>query len=99
MRVHGRMHATPPVLFACNQCPILILQFLSLLPASFVAKAEVAGWPLFGVLAKLQRTVFVDRRATKATRQRDEMICRLENGDNLILFPRGRCSDGNAVLV
>ena len=99
VRVHGRMHATPPVLFACNHTSYSDIAILgSLLPASFVAKAEVAGWPLFGVLAKLQRTVFVDRRATKATRQRDEMIRRLENGDNLILFPEGTSSDGNAVL-
>ena len=99
VRVHGRMHATSPVLFACNHTSYSDIAILgSLLPASFVAKAEVAGWPLFGVLAKLQRTVFVDRRATKATRQRDEMIRRLENGDNLILFPEGTSSDGNAVL-
>tara|TARA_Y100001958_G_C21029254_1_gene402888 strand:- start:181 stop:807 length:627 start_codon:yes stop_codon:yes gene_type:complete len=93
------MHAKPPVLFACNHTSYSDIAILgSLLPASFVAKAEVAGWPLFGVLAKLQRTVFVDRRATKATKQRDEMIRRLENGDNLILFPEGTSSDGNAVL-
>ena len=99
VRVHGRMHAKPPVLFACNHTSYSDIAILgSLLPASFVAKAEVAGWPLFGVLAKLQRTVFVDRRATKATKQRDEMIRRLENGDNLILFPEGTSSDGNAVL-
>ena len=99
IRVHGKMRAEPPVLFACNHTSYSDIAILgSLLPASFVAKAEVASWPLFGVLAKLQRTVFVDRRATKATKQRDEMIRRLEAGDNLILFPEGTSSDGNAVL-
>ena len=99
IRVHGKMHADPPVLFACNHTSYSDIAILgALLPASFVAKAEVAGWPLFGTLAKLQRTVFVDRRAARATRQRDEMIRRLEEGDNLILFPEGTSSDGNAVL-
>ena len=88
-----------PVLFACNHMSYSDIAILgSLLPASFVAKAEVANWPLFGLLAKLQRTVFIDRRATKATEQRDEMICRLEGGDSMILFPEGTSSDGNKVL-
>ncbi len=99
IRVHGEMLAESPVLFACNHVSYSDIAILgSLLPASFVAKAEVADWPLFGFLAKLQRTVFVDRRATKATKQRDEMIRRLEAGDNMILFPEGTSSDGNAVL-
>ena len=39
---------------------------------SFIAKAEVGDWPLFGLLAKLQRTVFIERRATRAAAQRVE---------------------------
>lgn len=99
VRVHGEPAAEPPVLFACNHMSYSDIAILgSLLPASFVAKAEVASWPLFGFLAKLQRTVFVDRRATKATKQRDKMVRRLEAGDNMILFPEGTSSDGNSVL-
>ena len=33
----------------------------------FVAKSEVANWPLFGQLAKLQRTVFVERERRHKT--------------------------------
>ncbi|MEE2996985.1 MAG: lysophospholipid acyltransferase family protein [Pseudomonadota bacterium] len=99
IRVSGKICAEGPVLFTCNHTSYSDIAILgSLLPASFVAKAEVANWPLFGLLAKLQRTVFVDRRASKATKQRDEMIRRLEAGENLILFPEGTSSDGNAVL-
>ena len=99
IRTHGEMVATAPVLFVCNHTSYSDISILgALLPASFVAKAEVASWPFFGGLAKLQRTVFVDRRPAKATVQRDEMVRRLEDGDNLILFPEGTSSDGNAVL-
>ena len=99
IRTHGEVVAKGPVLFACNHTSYSDISILgALLPASFVAKAEVAGWPFFGALAKLQRTVFVDRRPAKATVQRDEMVQRLESGDNLILFPEGTSSDGNAVL-
>ena len=67
--------------------------------ASFVAKAEVARWPLFGWLARLQRTVFVDRataqhRSASATRSRSGS----RHGDNLILFPEGTSGDGIHVL-
>ena len=99
VRVHGRIERQAPVLFACNHTSYTDIAILgSILPASFVAKSEVSGWPLFGTLAKLQRTVFVARRGSRAARQRDEMIRRLEEGDNLILFPEGTSSDGNAVL-
>ena len=99
IRVHGHMAEDGPILFACNHTSYTDIAILgALLPASFVAKEEVANWPLFGLLAKLQRTVFVARRGARAAEQRDEMVRRLEQGDNLILFPEGTSSDGNAVL-
>lgn len=68
-------------------------------PLSFVAKSEVAGWPGFGFLARLQQTVFIERRARSSTaRQRDDLKARLEAGDTLILFPEGTSSDGNRTL-
>jgi len=66
---------------------------------SFVAKSEVAGWPLFGTFARLQRTVFVEReRRSKTGESRDLMRERLLEGDVLVLFPEGTSNDGNRVL-
>ena len=65
---------------------------------SFVAKSEVASWPFFGLLAKLQRTVFVDRRRSSTAKQRDAIGDRLAAGSRLILFAEGTSSDGNRVL-
>lgn len=71
----------------------------SLTPSSFVAKSEVAGWPFFGWLAKLQQTVFVEReRRTRTVEKRNEIHARISSGDTLILFPEGTSSDGNRVL-
>lgn len=99
VKVAGERASQRPVLFIGNHSSYLdITVFGSLLPASFVAKAEIAGWPLFGTLAKLQRSVFVDRRMHSTQRQRDEIAERLEAGENLILFPEGTSNDGNAVL-
>jgi len=97
--VHGEMTASRPALFVCNHTSYVDITVLaSVIPGSFVAKAEIAGWPFFGMLAKLQRTVFIDRRGPRAAEHRDDMIKRLAAGDCLILFPEGTSSDGNRVL-
>ena len=89
-----------PVLFVANHCSYLDITVLgSLIEGSFVAKSEVSGWPLFGFLAKLQQTVFIERRnRATASKQADDMKSRLEAGDSLILFPEGTSSDGNRTL-
>jgi lyso-ornithine lipid O-acyltransferase len=100
-RVHriGTPTHERPVLFAANHISYTDITILgSLIPGSFIAKTEVANWPLFGWLAKLQRTVFVDRRIGSAAAQRDAMSQRLVAGDALILFPEGTSGDGNRVL-
>lgn len=95
----GEIAATRPTLFVANHTSYLDIPiFGATLPASFVAKTEVANWPGFGILAKLQRTVFVDRKRGTTHHQRDEIQARLEAGDNLILFPEGTSNDGNRVL-
>lgn len=99
LTVTGHMAESHPLLFVCNHTSYLDITILgSVLPASFIAKQEVATWPLFGWLAKLQRTVFVERRRTAAKGQRDEIGRRLELGDSLILFPEGTSNDGNRTL-
>jgi 1-acyl-sn-glycerol-3-phosphate acyltransferase len=99
VELHGEMSHHKPTLFVCNHTSYLDIPVLgSVLPGSFVAKAEVRSWPLFGLLARLQNTVFVQRRASRTAVHRDEMVERLEGGDNLILFPEGTSNDGNRVL-
>jgi 1-acyl-sn-glycerol-3-phosphate acyltransferase len=98
--VVGDMSAVRPTLFVSNHSSYLDISILGgLIPGCFVAKTEVANWPFFGFLAKLQRTVFVDRRRGTSHRQRDQLQERLHAGDNLILFPEGTSNDGNRVLA
>lgn len=95
----GKPVAARPVLFVGNHTSYLdILVLGTLIDGSFVSKAEVAGWPIFGLLARLQRTVFIERRARHTAQQRDEISARLAAGDRLILFPEGTSDDGNRVL-
>jgi 1-acyl-sn-glycerol-3-phosphate acyltransferase len=76
-----------------------IVIFSAATPLSFVAKAEVGRWPFFGTLARLQRTVFVERERRSTTGEvRDVIRDRLLAGDTLLLFPEGTSHDGNRVL-
>ncbi|KQT83938.1 1-acyl-sn-glycerol-3-phosphate acyltransferase [Aurantimonas sp. Leaf443] len=66
---------------------------------SFIAKAEVRSWPGFGLLARLQRTVFVEREARRRTgHQADAIARRMSAGDAMVLFAEGTTSNGNLVL-
>jgi lyso-ornithine lipid O-acyltransferase len=99
VRTHGGVASAAPVFFVANHVSYLDIPVLgAFIPASFVAKAEVAGWPLFGFLAKLQGTVFIERRSARAGQQRDQLTSHLAEGRNLIIFPEGTSSDGQMVL-
>src|SRR5215471_1693431 len=99
VQVRGKRSDVTPTLFVCNHVSYLDIEVLGgLIPGSFVAKAEVATWPFFSTLAKAQRTIFIERRTGKTSASRDEMLRRLNTGDNLMLFPEGTSSDGTRVL-
>lgn len=98
VRVFGRASPLRPLLFVSNHVSYLDIPVLgSLLPGSFVAKAEIAKWPGIGLVAKLGRAVFVERKRTEAARQKEELSRRLGRGVPLILFPEGTSDDGNRV--
>lgn len=68
-------------------------------PLSFVAKAEVAGWPVVGLLARLQRTLFIDRTRKGATAPMTaRMGERLALGESIVLFAEGTTGDGTRIL-
>jgi 1-acyl-sn-glycerol-3-phosphate acyltransferase len=88
-----------PTLFVANHASYLDILILgAVLDANFVAKAEVAGWPGFGFLARIAKTVFIDRKRGATVRERNQLNTRLAMGDSLILFPEGTSNDGNRVL-
>ncbi|MEJ8572722.1 lysophospholipid acyltransferase family protein [Microbaculum marinum] len=100
LTVEGKMSPARPLLIAANHVSWLDINVLaSIAPLSFIAKSEVATWPVFGWLAKLQRSVFVDRSRRTRTRHVNNAIAgRLAAGDVMVLFAEGTSSDGNRVL-
>ncbi|HRE60387.1 MAG TPA: lysophospholipid acyltransferase family protein [Micropepsaceae bacterium] len=99
LKIIGEMPKGGGVLVVANHISWLDIPIVgAITPTSFVAKAEVGTWPVFGPLARLQRTIFVKREDRhKAGEQAKEMRARLEAGDNLVVFPEGTSHDGNNV--
>ena len=99
--VRGPAPAAGPLLLVANHVSwIDIIAIGATVPCQFIAKRDVNAWPVFGPLARLIRTCFVDRERRHAVSPvREEMAERFAAGDILILFPEGTSSDGRQVLA
>lgn len=100
VNIKGMPALERPLLIASNHSSwIDIFVLSSLMPLSFIAKSEVASWPVAGFLARLQRSVFIDRARRGAVGSKTgEIADRLNAGDVMVLFAEGTTSDGNGVL-
>lgn len=67
-------------------------------PVTFVAKAEVAGWPGIGILARITGTLFISRKTTEARQEQAQLAARLLAGHRVMFFPEGTSTDGLRIL-
>lgn len=99
VRVIGRPVQNRQVMFVANHMSHLDIPVIgSFIRASFIAKAEVASWPVFGFLSRVQQTAFISRDSFDAAKVKDSLQSLLDQGKSLILFPEGTSTDGHAVL-
>lgn len=97
--IEGNPIQNRQVVLASNHISYLDIEaFSCVTPWSFVAKAQVASWPLFGTLARLQQTAFTSRSRFDAMKDRNTLSSMLTAGKNLIIFPEGTSSDGGTIL-
>jgi len=87
-------------LIVCNHLSYLdILVISSVCWSAFVSKSEVRRWPVFGLLARMAGTVFVDRGSRTAVPEHlTSVASTLKAGLPVVLFPEGTSSDGSSVL-
>ena len=97
--LHGTLRTNKPGLLISNHASWIDISILSSLTnICFIAKSEVSGWPIVGFLARLQDTVFIERKINRVIKQKKEILNFLSRGKKLVLFPEGTSSDGNRVL-
>lgn len=96
--VEGEMSQEEPTLFLSNHISYLDIFVLGAkLPGYFIAKSEVANWPILGQLAKMQNTLFFERKGNKIRSQLSIMSNHFDQVKNLILFPEGTSTEGEHV--
>jgi lyso-ornithine lipid O-acyltransferase len=100
VKVEGKPVDGRPLLLLPNHVSWLDIPVIgSLHPCCFVAKAEIAKWPVAGTMAKMQRSIFVDRsKRAKTPEVSAEMAERMAEGDPVVVFPEGTTGDGNRLL-
>ncbi len=91
---------TCDVLFIANHVSWLdILVLAGKTGSAFVAKADMAPWPIIGWMATLNNSVYVARdQRLDVGAQALAMKTALETGQPLTLFPEGTTSNGNELL-
>ena len=99
LEVHGSPPTGPVLLLANHRSYVDIAALLAQRPCAFLAKAEIAEWPLFGAAARETHTVFV-RREDKASRRaaRAGAMALLRQGVAFAAFPEGTTSRGPGAL-
>lgn len=66
---------------------------------AFIAKSEVASWPVIGLICKTMDTIFIDRRLKRdIQRVTHEIDQTLRRGLGVVLFAEGTSTNGQSVL-
>jgi 1-acyl-sn-glycerol-3-phosphate acyltransferase len=63
-------------------------------PHYFVAKSEVASWPIFGWMAKQLGTLFIERGKSNSIRNMIQEIAEQLSQKAICIFPEGTSTDG-----
>jgi len=76
-----------------------ILIFSAAVPCFFVAKAEIANWPFFGIATRSGGTIYIDRSSRASANKVAAVIAeRLDLPVPILFFPEGTSSDGSSLL-
>jgi 1-acyl-sn-glycerol-3-phosphate acyltransferase len=90
----------PHGLIVANHLSYLDIMVLSAIcDCSFVSKTEVRLWPVFGWMATLAGTVYVDRnRPLHTANVNNELSNALREGVRVVMFPESTSTDASHIL-
>ncbi|HUO05982.1 MAG TPA: lysophospholipid acyltransferase family protein [Candidatus Binataceae bacterium] len=102
-RINVTMNGIPatdgPTVFVANHVSWLDPHLLNLIaPARFVAKTDVASYPVFGTVVRQFGAIFIKRGHFRdAMRVRHQLTAALKRGEPVAFFPEGTTTDGSAI--
>lgn len=89
--------ACPTLLVANHVSYIDIIALGRFVDGTYIAKSDVAGWPLLGFLSRAVGTFYVKRHWRQALVQRNAIAARMREGESFVLFAEGTSTNGLAV--
>ena len=96
--VEGTPPAPPFILVANHVSYVDAILIHATVRGVLVSRADVAGWPVIGWLARRTGTLFIDRKRIRdVVRLNEQMRKVLDRGDGVIFFPEGTSTSGEAV--
>ena len=99
LTIIGEKTSIRPLILAGNHTSYVDIIILgSIMPICFIAKKEIKAWFLFGFLANLQNTIFINRKSFKTLESIKNINKVLDIDSALVLFPEGTTNSGRKIL-
>ena len=96
--VRNRPPLAPFLLVANHLSYVDIILLRSQMDCAFIAKSEVAGWPVLGLLSRSMNTIFIDRKQKRDTLKAIPRIAQaMTRESGLVLFAEGTSTNGQTV--
>ncbi len=97
--VEGDVYKSHCLIVANHISFVDIFALNAMKPGRFIAKSEIAGWPVFGRIAKGVDTLFIQRKNRRSIISVNEQIsAALMQHQTIMLFPEGKTSEGVSLL-
>ncbi len=100
IQVHGQAAPAPTFVVANHISWLDILIISSVLPVSFLSKAEIRNWPMVGALAAKAGTLFIHRGSKNGAAEAVELVkVKLNAGHSVVSFPEAKTTKGTSVKI
>ena len=95
IQIHGTPTHAPTFVVANHISWLDILIISSVLPVSFLSKAEIRSWPVIGTLAAKAGTLFIHRGSKNGAAEAIQLMQKkLKSGHSVASFPEAKTTHG-----
>src|SRR6266699_2445010 len=100
VKVRNTPPSSPFLLVSNHLSYVDIVVLESQVDCAFIAKSEVARWPILGIICRSMKTIFIDRQKKRdLLRAIARVETSLNQGLGVVLFPEGTSSAGDKILA